>query len=345
MTAGAGTTPRPERSGTFQVADAAQLAVVERSGFVESRHAGSAVVTAADGTVIRAVGAPDAPVLARSCLKPFQAIAMLSAGAPLAGPTAVIATASHTGTDGHVELVDALLAEAGLGRDALRCPVDWPGDPAARAAARQRGDGKQTVYMNCSGKHAAMLLTCVRNGWSLPDYLSPDHPLQRLILTTIEEFTGEQVHAAATDGCGAPVYALSLTALARGIGRLGAAPGRHPEVGSLDHYARILADAILANGWVIEGPGRPNQIVADRLGLVAKLGAEGVLVMAAPDGVAVAVKMLDGSSRATTAVGLELLAEAGAIDHTAVAEVLPLLDLTIFGGTERVGEIRADIVD
>lgn len=329
--------------GTFTVVEAVQLAVVERSGFIESRHAGSAVVTAADGSVIRSVGVPEGPVLARSCLKPFQVIAMMSAGAPLAGPTAVIASASHTGTDGHVQLVDALLREAGLERDALRCPADWPGDSAARDAARQRGEQKQAVYMNCSGKHAAMLLTCVRNGWSLPDYLSPGHPLQHLIRATIEEFTGEPVAWAATDGCGAPVFALSLTALSRGIGRLGQAGGRPSAPGSLDEHAGVLATAILATPWVIEGPGRPNQIVADRLGLVAKLGAEGVLVMTTPDGVAVAVKVLDGSSRATTAVGLQLLADAGAIDRAEARNVLPELDLAIFGGTEQVGEIRVAI--
>ena len=39
---------------TFTVESAVELAVVERSGFIESRHIGAAVVLAGDGTVVTA---------------------------------------------------------------------------------------------------------------------------------------------------------------------------------------------------------------------------------------------------------------------------------------------------
>lgn len=97
---------------------------------------------------------------------------------------------------------------------------------------------------------------------------------------------------------------------------------------------------MLEDPWAIEGPGRPNTVVIERLGVFAKLGAEGVMVMAARDGTTVALKVLDGSGRASTLVGLELLVAAGALPRQEVDDVLEQLDLTITGGGEPVGRIE-----
>ena len=107
---------------TFAVTDAVELAVVERSGFVESRHSGSAIVLDPDGVVISSLGAVDSPILPRSSLKPMQALASVTAGATLEGPHLAIATASHSGTDRHVALVTDILNAAGVAEDALLCP-------------------------------------------------------------------------------------------------------------------------------------------------------------------------------------------------------------------------------
>ena len=111
----------------------AELARVVRNGFVESRHYGSVVVLAPDGTVALAAGVPDEPVLPRSTLKPVQALACrIAAGDELTGPALALAAGSHTGDDRHVEVVRAMLAGAGLGEDALGCPEDWPEDESTR---------------------------------------------------------------------------------------------------------------------------------------------------------------------------------------------------------------------
>ena len=98
---------------TFSVSDAVELAVVERSGFVESRHAGSAVVLTSEGAVLRALGDVTTPIFPRSSMKPFQAIAVMASGVTLRGEDAAIATASHTGTQRHADLVRGLLDPAG----------------------------------------------------------------------------------------------------------------------------------------------------------------------------------------------------------------------------------------
>ncbi|MEY9953546.1 asparaginase [Leifsonia sp. EB34] len=323
----------------FTTAEAVELAVVERSGFVESRHAGSAVVLGPDGAVVRTLGAPEKPVFPRSSLKPFQAVAVMGAGVRLEGAGAVLATASHAGTPAHVSVVRGLLAQAQLTEDALRCPADWPLDGAARENAIRDGAQRSPVFMNCSGKHAAMLLACQVNHWPLENYLDQQHPLQQHVRDTTERLTGEKVVATGVDGCGAPVHAMSLLALARGIQRIGTASEGSPF--ALYRNAALLRTAVLANGWAIDGPGRANTVVIDELGIFAKLGAEGVMVMAAPDGTTVSLKVLDGSLRAASIVALSLLADAGAIERAAVEAVAPKLDLAVLGNGVPVGEIRA----
>ncbi|GAA4148075.1 asparaginase [Leifsonia shinshuensis] len=323
----------------FGTAEAVELAVVERSGFVESRHAGSAVVLGPEGDVVLSLGAPEKPVFPRSSLKPFQAVAVMGAGVTLEGANAVLATASHAGTPAHVSVVRGLLAQAQLTEDALHCPADWPLDGTARENAIREGSQRSPVFMNCSGKHAAMLLACQVNHWPLESYLSPQHPLQQHIRDTTERLTGEKVVATGVDGCGAPVHAMSLLALARGIQRIGTASEGSPF--ALFRNAAVLRTAVLANGWAIDGPGRANTVVIDELGILAKLGAEGVMVMAAPDGTTVSLKVLDGSLRAASIVALSLLADAGAVERAAVDAVAPKLDLAVLGNGVPVGAIRA----
>ncbi|MCP2031827.1 L-asparaginase II [Okibacterium sp. HSC-33S16] len=325
-------------AGTFSTTSAVELAVVERSGFVESRHSGSAIVIDQHADVLRSLGDPSAPVFLRSTMKPFQAIAVMNAGVGLRGAAAVLATASHSGTQRHVSVVRSILAQAGLTETALQCPADWPGDGAARDELLKDNGDKSPIYMNCSGKHAAMLLACVTNNWPIESYLDPEHPLQHAILDVVERFTGERPAASGVDGCGAPVHALSLAGLARGISRIRTSSPTSPF--AIYRNAGILCQAVLEDGWALDGPGRANTIVIDRLGVFAKLGAEGVMVMAAPDGTAIALKMLDGSLRAATVVGLSLLVDAGALGRDTVDEVLPELSLDVFGGSAVVGSIR-----
>jgi L-asparaginase II len=328
-------TLRASTTEPLDTSGVAELAVLERSGMIESRHLGAAVVLAADGSVLREIGDAGALIYPRSSIKPVQAIALMRSGVQLAGEHAAIASSSHAGTAEHVRVVGELLTRAGLTETDLRCPGEWPADPAAAAAARVSGVGPRRITMNCSGKHAAFLLACVVNGWSVTDYLEPSHPLQQHIRSTIEEFTGEGIRHLGTDGCGAPLVTVSLRGLARAIGRI----ARTASEGT-DLNAKALASAIRANAWAIDGPGRTNTVVVDELGLLCKGGAEGVTVMATPDGRAVAVKILDGSQRATTLVALHLLAECGAIEQSEADRVIELTKEPVLGGGQRVGELR-----
>lgn len=178
---------------TFSVDSAVELAVVERSGFIESRHIGSAVVLSADGQVVTELGDIAAPVFARSTLKPLQALAAMQAGVPLRGAQVAIACGSHVGSLDHMDVVEGMLKAAGVTEDQLQCPADWPADETARTWLVQTERGKSRLAFNCSGKHAAFLWACTENGWDTHSYLEPNHPLQQRVRSVIEEYCGERI--------------------------------------------------------------------------------------------------------------------------------------------------------
>ncbi|MFD5039188.1 asparaginase [Streptomyces sp. NPDC058377] len=306
------------------------LAEVVRSGFTEGHHRGSLVLLAADGSVESALGDPAAPVFPRSSNKPMQAAAILRAGLDLSGERLALAAASHSGEGFHLELVRTMLAEHGLKPDDLRTPPDLPLDPVEAEAYLAAGGVREPLTMNCSGKHAAMLAVCVRNGWDTATYLDPSHPLQRLVGEVVAEAAGEPVAAIGTDGCGAPLMAIGLVGLARAFRAFVLA-----EPGSAE---RRVADAMRAHPEYVAGTRRPDTwLMREVPGTLSKMGAEAVQAVALPDGRALAFKIDDGSTRALGPVlarSLELLG----VDAPVVSRIgrAPLL-----GGDAEVGGIRA----
>lgn len=311
-----------------------ELARVYRSGLHEGTHYGALVLVDRDGTVLQQRGDVHRPVFHRSCAKPFQAVAMLDAGLRLSGADLAMAAASHTGEDEHVTMVRASLAEGGLTEDDLGCPADLPSDPQARDAAVRRGDRPSRIYMNCSGKHAAMLRTCRTARWSTANYLDPAHPLQRRIRMTVERFAGPTHDIVGVDGCGAPVFATDLVGLARGFGALVTA-----EPGSA---ARAVADAMRRYPHLVGGRTSGDTLLMREIpGLLVKLGADGVQCFALPDGRAAAFKISDGAERARLPIVLAALDHLGVRTRTAAAAPLAVAARTVLGAGRPVGSIIA----
>lgn len=312
------------------------LAEVVRSGFVESRHRGAIAAVAADGRPLLLAGTADAPVFPRSSNKPMQAAAMLRCGLDLDGKLLALAAASHSGEDFHVAGVHEILAGAGVAEDALRCPPDLPLDEQAQRAVLRAGGQGDRVHMNCSGKHAAMLAACVAAGWPTGSYTDPGHPLQAEIRRTIERLAGEPVAAVGVDGCGAPLFAISVLGLARAFRAMVCAPPGSAE--------RRVADAMRAHPEWTSGTSRPQRALMRAVpGLLLKSGAEGVEAFALADGRAGAFKIEDGSPRARTAVAVALLRALGADDVPGadLAALAGLASPAVLGGGQVIGSIRA----
>jgi L-asparaginase II len=307
----------------------APVAHLVRGGLVEGIHYGSVVVLGADGAVELGLGDIEAAFYPRSALKPVQAVAMVRAGLPLDGELLSLTAASHSGEERHLAGTRRILELAGLGEDDLRNVPDLPFDPVVREAWVREGRLPSRLAQNCSGKHAAMLYTAKLNGWSLDDYLDPRHPLQQAIAEIVEDLTGQRIAQVTVDGCGAPLFAVSLHGLARAAaGITTAAPGT-PE-------ARV-ADAMREHAEMASGSGRDVASLMRAVpGLLTKDGFEGVQVAALPDGRAFAVKIADGADRARVPVAAAALARCG-VDPAALAQfaTAPLL-----GGGAVVGDIR-----
>ncbi len=280
-------------------------------------------------------GAVHEPVFPRSSNKPLQAAAMVGCGLGLDGKLLALAAASHSGEDFHVAGVREILAGAGLSEDALQCPAGLPMDEPSLHAMIRRGAAPDRVHMNCSGKHAAMLATCVAAGWPTATYRDPAHPLQAEIRRTIERLSGRPVTAVGVDGCGAPLYALPVSGLARAFRSMVLSDQGSPE--------RAVADAMRTYPDWTSGSTRPERALMDAIpGLMLKSGAEGVEAFALADGRAGAFKIDDGGGRARPPVTVALLRALGAAAEPGVdgdaLERVALAEVT--GGGERVGEIR-----
>ena len=241
---------------------------------------------------------------------------MLRCGLRLEGELLALAAASHSGEEFHVRGVREILGAAELSESDLQCPPDLPLDENARNAWLREGGVADRVHMNCSGKHAAMLATCAAAGWPTRTYRDPDHPLQVQIKAIIEELAGEPVAATGVDGCGAPLFSISVIGLARAFRALVLA-----ETGSAE---RAVADAMRANPVWTSGTTRAEAAMAVAVpGLLIKSGAEGVCAFALADGRAAAVKFDDGAQRAAPPLVAELLTQliAAGEGDTAVGSV------------------------
>jgi L-asparaginase II len=196
-------------------------------------------------------------------------------------------------------------------------------DPKERAAW---GDKAPTsLAANCSGKHSAMLATCVANNWDIKSYKDPSHPLQIAIKREFEELSGETISKVAVDGCGAPLFALSLKALATAV--------RNLTISSDQIHQRVV-NACRTNPVLVSGVGRLPTLLMEKVnGLFVKDGAEGVMIISTSKGEVIVWKMSDGSQRGAGALAVATLSHLGISVEIEREKVL--------GDGQVVGEIRA----
>jgi L-asparaginase II len=296
------------------------------------------VTIGADGTPQLTAGQWDVPMFPRSSNKPMQAAGMLRCGLDLDGKLLALAAASHSGEDFHVAGVREILARAVLTEDDLQCPRALPREDVFQQEYLREGGEPDRVHMNCSGKHAAMLATCVAAGWPTATYTDPAHPLQVALRQALEDLAGEQSAAVGVDGCGAPVFALSLAGLARAFQALVTGSPGTPE--------RRVADAMRAYPEWTSGSLRTERaLMATVPGLLLKVGADGVQAFALADGRAAAFKIEDGSARARDPITVALLRRLGVTTRPGVPD--SALDeigaVPVLGGGRVVGVIRAEL--
>lgn len=281
--------------------------VLLRNGIAESLHRAHAVVTDQRGRLLMRAGDPQHLSFIRSSLKPFQAQLFVSSGAVDAqggGDRAMaIACASHDGTLEQAREAFQVLWRADVDVSFLRCPCGL--------------DKESALQHNCSGKHAAFLASCRRMGWPLEGYLNREHPLQQEVFNRVAELLGIQSAELvfACDDCGAPTLHLPLCQMALLYAHLG---------GAQSAILERLARAMQAHPELVAGEGRfDTELMRRSLGLlVSKGGAEGIQCLARMgEGLGLAIKVEDGSSRAKWAVALHLLRQLDWLTPSALEEL------------------------
>jgi L-asparaginase II len=288
-----------------------------RGDTLENTYFGAVAVADTQGRVVASAGDPHWVSFTRSSLKPLQALPFVESGGAQAlhftDRNLALICASHSGEPMHVAEVDDILGKAGLTYQRLQCGCHMPyyvaeGVGPAPASFDER-------HHNCSGKHSGFLSHCVHRGWSVEDYLSPEHPGQREVRSAISRATGlgEKDLKPGTDGCSAPNYAMPLSALARAFARL-ATGSADKEFGA---SFEVLANAMTAHPELVSGTKRADDAFmrAGRGDWVAKAGAEGVQAIGSRSrGVGFALKISDGNSVARHAATVEVMDQLGWLD-------------------------------
>jgi L-asparaginase II len=307
------------------------LVEIIRGEMVESFHRGAVAVVDAAGKVARSLGDVDRLVYPRSALKPIQALPLIETGAAdgvgLGPEELALACASHRGEPPHIDKVAAWLAKIGLGEADLECGIHPPRHEASYAALLRAGGTPSQLHNNCSGKHAGFLTTAVWRREPTRGYIESDHPVQRRVAETVGEMAGLDLSRAprGRDGCGIPVIALPLCALARAMARLADPSGlSEPRRAA----AQRLLDAMAAAPLLVDGTGGMTATLMSVAGAALRLkpGAEGVFAAALPSlGLGVALKIDDGGARAAELAMATVLDRLGCLTSEARSYVEPLL--------------------
>ena len=307
------------------------LIEVRRGAIVESRHRGAIVVVEPDGRVVSCLGDDGLIISTRSTIKPIQTIPLVMSGAAdhfhLTPRELAVACASHDGEAVHADTVAEMLARAGLDESDLLCGAHRPYSEETARKLECEGRPFTQLHNNCSGKHAGMLMTALKRGYPIEDYISADHPLQREIIEIFTEIADlDEKPVTAIDGCSAPTFGVSLRSLALGFARL-AGPWQKISTEMAEAVKRIIA-AMTAHPEMIggtEGVFDTDLIRATRGRIIAKVGAESSYAIAVlpcrqfARGLGIALKIEDGTARARQPVVVETLAQLGLLSDEEMA--------------------------
>lgn len=290
-----------------------------RGPHVEAVHYASVAVVNETGGVTHHLGDPYVVTMMRSSIKPFQALPFVISGAAdhfkFSNKQLAILCGSHSGTDDHVATVLANLKAAGNLSSHLDCGAHLPIGMQTEGKYPTQGEDEDTLRHNCSGKHSGFLALARFLGESPEEYLNPAGKTQSTIrkaLAEVCEYPEEKL-IPAIDGCSAPNYPMPISHLALGFRKFANGEGKTEEVRAA---FRRLKTAINEFPEMVSGEKRfdLNLMRSFPGNVVCKGGAESLQAIGfAEPRIGIAVKVLDGGSRALAAITVEVLRQLGLI--------------------------------
>ena len=345
-----------QQSANNQIPFAEPLVEVRRGGLTESRHRGHVVAVEPNGRIVMYLGAPENVTFLRSSAKPFQALPLLVSGAAdhfdFNDREVALACGSHNGESIHTELAASMLKKIGLGPEALKCGIHEPYSQEVARDLRERGEEPNVLQNNCSGKHAGMLALAKYLGAPTETYDSPENPVQIGIARTIATFSKVALQniAVAVDGCGVPVFGITMKAMALAFAKL-VSPSSEIDETTRASCHRIVK-VMTAFPELIGGTKDrlDTEIMRSSPGrIVSKVGAEGVYTAGVlpsekwPNGLGLALKIEDGDDhRARPTVVIEALRQLGVLHDESLEFVSRYAFFPVKNRRgDVVGEIRA----
>jgi len=344
------------QSANQQIPIAEPLVEVRRGAITESRHRGHIAVVTPDGQIDAYLGDPANVTFLRSSAKPFQALPLLISGAAdrfgFNDEEVALACASHNGEPIHTQIVATMLEKIGLGLEALKCGVHEPYSQRAAADLRARSEMPSALHNNCSGKHAGMLAVAKHLGAPTETYDQPENPVQLAIGKVIAQFSDIPIEdlSVGVDGCGVPVFGITMRAMALAFARLIKPPKEFDDAtrNACERIVRVMTKYPELIGGTHDrldteimkaAPGR----------IVSKVGAEGVYTAGIlpcprwPNGLGVALKIEDGDDhRARPTVVIEALRQLEVLQDESLDYVSRYAFFPVKSRRgEVVGEIRA----
>jgi L-asparaginase II len=340
-----------------EVPSAEPLVEVTRGGITESRHRGHIVAVDPEGNIVAHLGAPETVTYLRSSAKPHQAIPLIASGAAdkfgFNEQEIALACASHSGEPIHTEVAASMLQKIGLSAEALKCGTHEPFSQEVSLRLRETGVAPNALQNNCSGKHAGMLALAVHLGAPTDTYDQASHPVQLAIGHNVAQFSGVPLEdiAVAVDGCGVPVFGITVKAMALMYARLISPPVEFDD--KIKTACRRVVSAMSKYPELIGGSSDrlDTEIMRAAKGrLVSKVGAEGVYTVGVlpseqwPRGFGLALKIEDGDDhRARPTVVIESLRQLGILADESLEAVARYAFFPVRNKRgEVVGEVSAE---
>lgn len=292
---------------------------VYRNKLIESRHQIIGIIKDAHNNILLSTNNADDLIFPRSSIKIFQAIPFINSKAHikfnLNNKNIALACSSHHGENQHLKVLNKWINKIEINIKDLKCGIHNPINLLSSNNLFSNGQKPTQLHNNCAGKHLAMISGCMAHSMNHNNYIDFDHPYQKLIRTSLENFMGSTIRkkCIGTDGCNAPQYAFSLNNLANSMIKLTKEKERNNEYSKA---INVILLSIKKHPELIGGQNSfdSNVIKITKGRLFCKVGAEGVLLFAdLSKKIGGAIKVLDGNMRARPSIAMKIFSKLNLI--------------------------------
>ena len=284
-----------------------------RGKVIENRHRGAIAVCDPRGRLVHSWGEVDSLVYPRSAIKPLQALPLVESGAAdhfqLTDAEIALACSSHNAEPEHTDTVQSWLARIDLDENALECGAHAPLHLKTAESLLINHIAPGRIHNNCSGKHTGMLTISRFLDEETHGYIEREHPAQQRWFDVLGEMADVDMRSLPwnRDGCGIPVIAMPLKAIATAFARIAV-----PDDLAVTRRSAVdrITTAIASHPLMVAGTGRLCTQIMELTGrrVIVKSGADGVYTAVLRDqGLGIALKIDDGMGLAAEVAVLAVL--------------------------------------